>query len=89
MELTGGARLAVTEGEGVIARLRKLEEEAAFGKYAKAAQAGMGRARARSLREKWGAGGAGWAERPDGPAGRWADWAESEGKILFRIKFDF
>jgi hypothetical protein len=30
--------------------------------------------------------GRGWAERPDGPAGRWADWAESEGKILFRIK---
>jgi hypothetical protein len=29
------------------------------------------------------------AERLDGPAGRWADWAESEGKILFRIKFDF
>jgi hypothetical protein len=28
-------------------------------------------------------GGVGWAERPDGSAGRWADWAESEGKILF------
>jgi hypothetical protein len=26
--------------------------------------------------------GRGWAERPDGPAGRWADWAESEGKII-------
>jgi hypothetical protein len=25
----------------------------------------------------------GWDERSDGPAGRWADWAESEGKILF------
>jgi hypothetical protein len=24
-----------------------------------------------------------------GPVGRWADWAESEEKILFRIKFDF
>jgi hypothetical protein len=36
----------VTEGEGVVAGLRKLEEETAFGKYAKAAQAGMGRARA-------------------------------------------
>jgi hypothetical protein len=34
---TGGAHVAVTEGEGVIARLRKLEEETAFGKYAKAA----------------------------------------------------
>jgi hypothetical protein len=32
MELTGGARLAVTEGEGVITGLRKLEEETAFGK---------------------------------------------------------
>jgi hypothetical protein len=30
--------------------------------------------------------GRGWTERPDGPAGRWADWAESDGKILFRIK---
>jgi hypothetical protein len=29
------------------------------------------------------AGWAVWAERPDG---RWADWAESEGKILFQIK---
>ncbi len=43
----GGARVAVTEGEDVVAGLRKLEEEAAFGNYAKAAQAGMGRARAR------------------------------------------
>jgi hypothetical protein len=32
---------------------------------------------------------AAWAERPDGPAGRWADYAESEGKILFRIKIGF
>jgi hypothetical protein len=32
---------------------------------------------------------AGWAERPGGPTGRWADWAESEGKILFRIKIGF
>jgi hypothetical protein len=82
----GGARVAMTEGEGVVAGLRKLEEETAFGKYAKAAQVGMGRARVRGLREKRGASGAGWAERPDGPAGR---WAECEGKILFRIKFDF
>jgi hypothetical protein len=42
MELTVGARLAVTEGEGVIAGLRKLEEETSFGKYANVAQAGMG-----------------------------------------------
>jgi hypothetical protein len=55
MDLTGGARLAVTEGEGVVAGLRKLEEEMVFGKYAKATQAGMGRARARGLREKRGA----------------------------------
>jgi hypothetical protein len=52
MELMVGARLAVTEGEGVIAGLRKLEEETSFGKYANAAQAGMGRAHARSLRQK-------------------------------------
>jgi hypothetical protein len=32
---------------------------------------------------------AGWAERLGGPAGRWADWVESEGKILFRIKTGF
>jgi hypothetical protein len=83
MELTGGARLAVTEGEGVVVGLRKLKEETAFGKYAKVAQVGMGRARACGLREKRGGGGTGWAERPDGPAGRWADWAKSEGKILF------
>jgi hypothetical protein len=51
---TGGARVVVTEGEVVIAGLRKLEEETTFGKYAKATQAGMGRARARGLREKKG-----------------------------------
>jgi hypothetical protein len=59
MELTGGARLAVTEGEDIVARLRKREEEMYFGQYANAAQAGMGRARARSLREKRGRAG-GW-----------------------------
>jgi hypothetical protein len=42
MELSGGARLAVTAGGSVVVGLRKLEEETAFGKYAKAAQAGMG-----------------------------------------------
>jgi hypothetical protein len=52
---TGGGRV-VTEGEGVVAGLRKLEEEMAFGKYAKAVQAGMGRARVRSLRKKRGGG---------------------------------
>jgi hypothetical protein len=34
---TSGTRVAVTEGEGVVARLRKLKEETTFGKYAKAA----------------------------------------------------
>jgi hypothetical protein len=52
MKPTGGARVMVTEGEGVVAGLRKLEEETTFGKYANAAHAGMGRARAHSLREK-------------------------------------
>jgi hypothetical protein len=42
MKPTGRALVVVTEGEGVIAGLRKLKEEMAFGKYAKAAQAGMG-----------------------------------------------
>jgi hypothetical protein len=54
MKPTGGAHMAMTEGEGVVAGLRKLEEETAFGKYAKAALTGMGRARARGLREKRG-----------------------------------
>jgi hypothetical protein len=80
MELTVGARLAVTEGEGIIVGLRKLEEETSFGKYANAAQAGMGRARARGLREERAV--ASWAERPGGPAGRCADWAECEGKFF-------
>jgi hypothetical protein len=70
-KLTSGARMAVTEGEGVATGLRKLEEEAASGNYAKAAQAGMGRARVRGPREEGGAGEGGWAERPDGPTGRW------------------
>jgi hypothetical protein len=55
MDLMGGVRLVVTEGEGVVAGLRKLEEEMAFGKYAKVAQAEMGRARPHGLREKRGA----------------------------------
>jgi hypothetical protein len=37
MKPTGGARVAVTEGEGIIAGLHKLEQETTFGKYAKAA----------------------------------------------------
>jgi hypothetical protein len=54
MKPTGGACVAVTEGEGIVVGLRKLEEETTFGKYAKAAQAGMGRACAHGLREKGG-----------------------------------
>jgi hypothetical protein len=54
MKPTGGACVAVTEGEGVVAGLRKLEEETAFAKYSKAGQTGMGRARVRGLREKKG-----------------------------------
>jgi hypothetical protein len=71
-KLTSVARVAVTEGEGVAAGLRKLEEEAASGNYAKATQAGMGRARVRGLREEGGAREGGRAEWPDGPIGCWA-----------------
>jgi hypothetical protein len=76
MELIGGARLVVTEGEGVVAGLRKREEKTSFGQYANAAQARMGGARARGLREKrrrgrWLAGPRGWtgwlAAGPIGP----------------------
>jgi hypothetical protein len=35
-KLTGGSRVVVTDEEGVVAGLRKLEEETGFGKYAKA-----------------------------------------------------
>jgi hypothetical protein len=81
-KLTSGARVAVTEGEGVAARLRKLEEEAASGNYAKAAQAGMGRARVRGPREEGAprrvAGLRGWTGRlAAGPF-----WAESEEKFF-------
>jgi hypothetical protein len=83
MKPTGGARVAVTEGEGVVTGLCKLEEETAFGKYAKAAQAGMGRACARGLRKKKGeASGPGWAEMSDGPTGRWADLPKVKEKFF-------
>jgi hypothetical protein len=59
MELMGGACLTVTEGEGVVTGLRKLEEETSFGKYTNAAQAGMGRARAWPTGER-GKGPVGW-----------------------------
>jgi hypothetical protein len=50
MKPTGGAHVVVTEGEGIVAGVCKLEEETTFGQYASVAQAGMGRARARGLR---------------------------------------
>jgi hypothetical protein len=37
----------------------------------------------------FGAGGGrkvGWAKRPNGPVGCWADWAKSQGKFLLEIK---
>jgi hypothetical protein len=71
-KLTSGAHVAVTKGEGVAAWLCKLEEEVASGNYAKAAQAGMGRARVRGPQEEGGAGEGGRVERPDGSTGRWA-----------------
>jgi hypothetical protein len=49
MKLTGGAHVVVTAEEGVVVGLRKLEEDTAFGKYAKAAQARTCRAHARWL----------------------------------------
>jgi hypothetical protein len=73
-------------GKGVAAGLRKLEEEAASGNYAKAKQAGMGRARVRGPREE---GAPGRVAGLKGRTGRLAAgpfWAESEEKILFRIK---
>jgi hypothetical protein len=88
MELTGGAHLAVTEGEDVIAGLRKREKETYFGQYATAVQARMGRARTRGLQEKKGKGRwlvglrgrVGWlAAGPIGP----------KGKIIFQIKIGF
>jgi hypothetical protein len=71
MELMVGSRLAVTEGEGVVAGLRKLEKETSFGKSANA----------RDVREKRGRGR--WLAGLRGRAGRWADWAECEGKFFF------
>jgi hypothetical protein len=82
MKLTSGARVAVTEGEGVAAGLRKLEEEAAFGNYAKAAQAGMGRAH---VHGPWEEGAPGRVAGLRGRTGRLAAgpfWAESEEKFF-------
>jgi hypothetical protein len=70
MELMGGARLAVTEQEGSVIGLRKREEETSFGQYANVAQAEIGRACARGLREKMGRGR--WPAGLRGRAGRLA-----------------
>jgi hypothetical protein len=81
-KLTSGARMAVIEGEGVAAGLRKLEEEAASGNYARAAQARMGRACMRGLREE---GAPGRVAGLRGRTGRLATgpfWAESEEKLF-------
>jgi hypothetical protein len=59
-------------GKGVATGLRKLKEEAASGNYAKAAQAGMGRAHVCGPWEGGSTGESGRAERPDRPTGRWA-----------------
>jgi hypothetical protein len=82
MKLTSGAHVAVTEGEGVAAGLRKLEEEAASSNYAKATQAAMGRARVRGPREE---GVPGRVAGLRGQTGRLAArpfWAESEEKFF-------
>jgi hypothetical protein len=79
MKLTGGARVAVAEGEGVVAGLHKLKEETAFGKYAKAAQAGMGRARAWPAGEK----GGGWRWGRLGGEARWCP-NRSQGEATWR-----
>jgi hypothetical protein len=80
MELMVRARLAVTEGEGVIAGLRKLEEETTFWqiRHCRAGRDGPS-AHARPAEEKAKGPVAGWAERLGGPAGR---WAKCEGKFF-------
>jgi hypothetical protein len=81
-ELTSGARVAVTEGEGVAAGLRKLEEEAASGNYAKTAQAGMGRARVRGPREEGAPGRVAGLRGRTGQLAARPFWAKSEEKFF-------
>jgi hypothetical protein len=81
-KLTSGARVVVTEGEGIAAGLRKLEEEATSSNYAKAAQAGMGRARACGLREEGGARGVAGLRGRTGRLAAGAFWAECEEKFF-------
>jgi hypothetical protein len=80
--------LAVIEGEGVVADCANSKKRRLLANTPRPRRPGWAE-HARVACGREGGGGAGWAERPDGPAGRWADWAKSEGKILFRIKFDF
>jgi hypothetical protein len=71
--------LAVTEGEGVVAGLRKRERRRILANTPLLRRPRWAK-RVRGLRERRPV--AGWAERPGGPTGRWADWAESEGKFF-------
>jgi hypothetical protein len=80
--MTRGARVAVTEGEGVAAGLCKLEEEAASGNYAKAAQAWMGPARVCGLREEGAPGGVAGLRGRTGRLATGSFWAESEEKFF-------
>jgi hypothetical protein len=68
--------------KGVAAGLRKLEEEATSGNYAKAVQAGMGRERVRGPREEGGARESGWAESRTGRLAAGPFWAKSEEKFF-------
>ncbi len=61
MKPTSGAHVVVTAEEGVVAGLRKLEEETPFGKYAKAAQAEWAERVHGGLRGEAGRHGRGWA----------------------------
>jgi hypothetical protein len=78
MRLTSGACVAVTEGERVATGLRKLEEEVGSGNYAKAAQAGMGRARVHGPREEGAPGRVGGLRGHTGRLAVGPFWAESE-----------
>jgi hypothetical protein len=82
MKLTSGARVAVTEGEGVAAGLCKLEEEAASSNYAKAAQARMGRAHVRGPREEGVPGRVAGLRGRMGRLATWPFWAETEEKFF-------
>jgi hypothetical protein len=73
MELTDGSHMAVTcEREGVSARVRKVEENTPFSKYANTAWA------------EWAEWGVGALRGVAGRRGRgWAGWAKIRRKFLF------